>query len=180
MFGAVNRAPNNASEFSEITLTTGDCMLVRTVTAYPKLVERLGRLCSMLRLSSLSPPENSVFEGNNSLRAFCIFCKSLGYRVVHAGCEALFFIPSENSAVEGNRASRLKCALGSLVESISLGNFLHTKHGNLGRQSKVTLNCGIQLLELKLSNRAGTFGCFKRLLEGIVLFLRRQELYLRG
>mgnify|MGYP000903384839 CR=1 FL=1 len=55
-----------------------------------------------------------------------------------------------------------------------------TKHGNLGRQSKVTLNCGIQLLELKLSKRAGTIGCFKRLLEGILLFLRRQELYLRG
>ena len=83
MWGAANRAPNNVSEFGE---TTGDCRLVRTasfITAYP--VERLGRLCSMLRLSS--PPENSVFEGNNSLRAF--FCKSLGYR--HAGSEALFF-----------------------------------------------------------------------------------------
>lgn len=93
MCGAVNRAPNNASEFGDIALTTGECGLVRTViTAYPKLVERLGRLCSMLRLSSLSPPENSVFDGNNSLRAFCIFCKSLGYRVVHAGCDALFFV----------------------------------------------------------------------------------------
>ena len=137
---------------------TGECGLVRTVfiTAYPKLVA-------------------GQFDGNNSLRAFCLFCKSLGYRVVHVGCDALFFIPSENSVFEGNRASRLKCALGSLVESISLGNFLRTKHGNLGRQSIVTLNSGI--LELKLSNRAGTF---KRLLEGILLFLRRQELYLRG
>ena len=279
----------------------------------PKLVERPGRLCSTLRFSSLSPLAyaGQFFDGNSSLRAFCLFYKSLGYRVVHVGCEALFFafailqqsfrglcalalefgakpavsmsesvddctgeyfsvrvngdvlnaeidaencvdvnrfgffnvaggkqvehtipedkirltlpslkklfrsfaarvrylypacespdgdelllsIPSEDSVVEGNRASRLKCALGSLVEPISLGNFLRTKHGNLGRQSKATLNSGIgQLLELKLSKRTGfprlfgdvvtsTIGCLKRLLEGIVLFLRRQELYLRG
>ena len=106
----------------------------------------------MLRLSSLPP--NSAVEGNNSLRAFCFFCKSLGYRVVHAGCEALFFIQSENSVFEGNRASRLKCALGSLVESISLGNF--TKHGNLGRQSITVefwgLNCPIVPARLTVSS----------------------------
>jgi len=43
MCGAVNRAPNNASEFSEITLTTGECGLVRTVsfiniTAYRRIL----------------------------------------------------------------------------------------------------------------------------------------------
>jgi len=43
MCGAVNRAPNNASEFSDIALTTGDCRLVRAVsfiniTAYRRIL----------------------------------------------------------------------------------------------------------------------------------------------
>jgi len=80
MCGAVNRAPNNASEFSKITLTTGECGLVRTViTAYPKLVERLGRLCSMLRLSSLSPP-NSAVEGNRASRLMCTWFACRAYK----------------------------------------------------------------------------------------------------